>query len=919
MNLKTRILLFILSLPGYLIAQQYVLKGFIADSSEHAVPAEVSLYIMDSMTYKVNTDSTGFFEVKVKSGMYLLNIQSPAFKDYQRSVNVQSDTNLQKIYLRPNGVKEIKIIRAPGVAQKGDTTQYSAKAYKTNPDASAEDLVKKMPGITIENGTVKAQGEEVKNVTVDGKVFFGDDANIALKNLSADMIDKVEVFDQWSDQAQFTGFDDGNSQKAINIVTKSQTKNGTFGKLYGGYGADNRYQAGGTLNLFNKHRRFSLLGMSNNINQQNFSMQDILAATGGSAPMPGRGGGNSPANNFLQPSQSGITSVNSFGINYSDQWSKKMKVTASYFFTNSSNVNQQNLSRQFFSPNDSSLYYDEIGDYNNASFNHRINAKLEYAMDTMNSFIFTPNISFQNGFVNNGIQGQNSLMQSILYTRSQNTYESESNGYRISNELLYRHKFQKKGRTLSLSVKNDLNSKSADNTLKALNTYYLTSVIDTLDQLSKQYAPGESYIANATYTEPLGRISQLMLNYKAAYSSSTSLVETNHYDFNTQEYSVFDTTLSSRLQSNYLTYQPGLAYRVNIKKVNASVGMDYQRVHMFNTQALPYSSEVSRTFESLLPNAMLRVKFSSKSNIRLFYRTQINLPSVNQLQEVWNNSNPLLLYTGNSALKAQYANNVNLRYTYTDPSTSRSFMVFANINSTHNYVTNATEVMLNDTIMDDGKALQKGTRITMPVNMGGYWSARSHWVFSTPVKKLKSNFSSASGFNYSSIPALVNKQKSFSDSYTMMEGLNLSSNISEKIDFTISTTANYNIVRNTLQNTNYNYFYLLSSFKMSYTFWKGMVLQTDVNHTYYTGLGQNFNLNYFLWNAALAKKLFKGDAGEIKVSVFDILKQNNSVSRTVSDTYVDDLRNVVLQQYFMLTFTYKIKKIAATDEIPAKQ
>ena len=248
------------------------------------------------------------------------------------------------------------VAKTPPVQQKGDTIQYNASQYKTNPDATAEDLVGKMPGITVDNsGTVTAHGDQVKSVTVDGKKFFGDDATAALRNLPAEVIDKIQVFDKLSDQAQFTGFDDGNSVRAINIVTKPNMRNGRFGRLFAGYGTDGRYNVGGNVNFFHGDRRLSFVGLFNNINQQNFSSQDLLGFSNNNN-RGGRGGGVPSVG-----AQSGINTTNAFGINYTDMWGKKLEVQASYFFNNGSMNNNEISNIQTLLSKDSTQF--EISNY----------------------------------------------------------------------------------------------------------------------------------------------------------------------------------------------------------------------------------------------------------------------------------------------------------------------------------------------------------------------------------------------------------------------------------------------------------------------------------------------------------------------------------------------------------------------------
>ena len=250
------------------------------------------------------TDTAGWFSLNLAPGAYRLRVSFIGYQPLQTPLRVGStalDLGVLRLVENAKQLQEVTVVgQQLRVETKGDTLQFNAGAFKTNPDATAEDLVRKLPGITVENGTVKTQGEDVKRVLIDGKPFFGDDPSLALRNLPAEVIDKIQVFDRLSDQAQFTGFDDGSGDKTINIITRPGRNNGQFGKAYAGAGSDGRYQAGANVNIFNGDRRISLLGLSNNINQQNFATQDLLGALGGSGRQGGgggrqRGGGGPPA------------------------------------------------------------------------------------------------------------------------------------------------------------------------------------------------------------------------------------------------------------------------------------------------------------------------------------------------------------------------------------------------------------------------------------------------------------------------------------------------------------------------------------------------------------------------------------------------------------------------------------------------
>ena len=642
--------------------------------------------------------------------------------------------------------------------QKGDTLEYGAAAFKVNPDATGEDLIKKMPGVTVDKaGTVTAQGEQVKKVTVDGREFFGDDATAALRNLPAEVIDKIQVFDRLSDQAQFTGIDDGNSSKSINIVTKANMRNGQFGRLYAGYGTDDHYSAGGNVSFFKGNRRISLVGITNNVNQQNFSSQDLLGVTSSSGNNGGnRGGGNRGAggaqgggnrgggqgnfgggsNNFLVGQQNGISKTNSFGINYSDLWGKKVSVTGSYFFNNSSTANKQISNEQFFLPGDSSQYYHQLNDSKSDNYNNRVNLRVEYKIDSNNSIFITPVLNFQKNNAVNNTYGDNSYNVNDTISRSLNQNNRTTSGYNISNSILYRHAFHKRGRTISLNVTTGFNEKNGDNYLTALNQYYKTgpNVNDTLQQYADQYSNGHQLSANLVYTEPIGKKGQLQFNYNPSYTKSKSDQETFVFDQANGKYSQFDSSLSSKFDNDYITQNAGMTYRIGNRDKMLAAGLAYQTSDLNSNQFFPYSTVVRKTYHNFLPNLMFRYKLSAKSSLNIFYRTSTNPPSISQLQDVINNTNPLFLSTGNPELNQQYTQTLVSRFSFANSAKGQSFFANIFVSQANDYISNATYIASKDSALTNSVTLFKGSQLSKPVNLDGYWSVRSFFTFGMPHK-----------------------------------------------------------------------------------------------------------------------------------------------------------------------------------------
>ncbi len=929
---------------GLLFAQNVEVKGRVVDANDQSALIGANVLLINSADsikrFGVVADTSGAFIFKnIPVAGYRLITSFIGYTSVEQRINLRrGNPDLGKIQLKPDA-QLLKDVIVKGVAerveQKGDTTVYNASAFKVNKDANAQDLLEKMPNITIENGQVKAQGENVQKVTVDGRDFFGDDATLALRNMPAEVIDKIQVFDRLSDQSQFTGFDDGQTTKTINIVTRSDRNNGQFGKVYAGYGTDNRYMVGGSTNYFKKDTRISVIGMSNNINQQNFGNEDLLGVLGSSGGGgqggtrgggggqggnrggggQGGGGGNfggggNNASNFLTGQQGGITRTNAIGLNYSDNWGKKWKVSGSYFFNAAKNENTSALARTFFTTEGPGQLYNEGFTSTNNNDNHRLNARLEYTINTKNSIIITPRLSFQDNTAYSSLFWEQITYEWSLLNRTQTNRESQNNGYNWGNNILWRHRFGKIGRTISVGLNTSANNRTGESLLKSINNYFGRKTADSLqitDQQTDTKANGYTISSNISFTENIGRTGQLQLNYTPSYTKNYSDRDTYNYNQSTSEYSTPDLRLSNEFDNTYITNRVGGSYRLRIKKTMVTAELNYQNAQLSGKQNYPLQFEIKRTFDNLLPSAMLMYRGTDGSSLRINYRTSTNAPSISQLQNVVDNSNPLFLKTGNPNLKQEYNQSVFIRYGVTNAKTARSFFINLNGSFTQNNISNTTFIATKDTIVA-GFPLRVGSQFSQPVNVNGNWNVRSFITYGLPVTAIKSNLNFNVGTGYTRTIGLINNVQNTSNTHSITGGLVLSSNISEQVDFTLSLNGNYNTVKNTLQPAlDGTYYFQNSNFKINWVTKSGFFVNTNLNHTFYTGLGQDFNLNFTLWNAAVGYKFLKNKAGELKLSTFDVLGQNNSISRTVTETYIEDLQTRVLQRYYMMTFTYTLR------------
>lgn len=915
-------------------AQTFSVSGKLIDETKQAsIGSSVILLKTDSSFVKgTTTDIEGQFKLEnINSDNYILKILSLGYKPVFKSIQITNqDVIIPTIALKQNStnLKEVTVEAQQALAtQNGDTTSFSSKAYKVNKDATAEDLVTKMPGITVVDGKVQAQGEEVKKVLVDGKPFFGDDANAVLKNIPAEVIDKVQVFDKKSDQSQFTGFDDGNTSKTINITTKAQFKNGVFGKVYGGYGYEDKYKGGATVNIFKGNRRITVLAQSNNINEQNFSSEDlvgVMSSGGGGRGMRGGGQGGPPQNNadiFSVGAQNGINTTSLFGLNYADKWGKKTEVTASYFFNWTQNDSKSSLLQQYIIGSNNGLIYNETNNTNSDNFNNRVNFKIETKIDSMNSITLQPRLSFQSNKGAKELLGLNTK-ETVSISNTENSSSNNLSGYNISVPILYRHSFVKKGRTFSINATPTITKNLGENLLYTLNTYNRDTLFygDTIDQKSKILKTGNSINGNISYTEPLNKNHFLLFNYTAVYTDNYSSKKTFNKNYTQYNYSDLDSSLTNVFKNQYQSQSGSLGYRYQKEKFNFSLSAAYQWAQLSKEQEIPSSYKLSKTFESVLPSAQLQYKFSPKKNLRFNYRTSNNAPSIDQLQDVINNNNSLQLSTGNPDLKQDFQQNIFLRYSGVNTNKATSFFALIGGNYSNNYIGNSTLIANQDTTVYNDIFLQRGSQIIRPVNLDGYFSLRSFINYTFPIKKIKTNLSVNVSGNYNNVPGMINTNINYAKTATGGLGLVFSSNISEKFDFTLSSNSSYSNIQNTLQtSSNTNYLSQVSRLKITTNPWKGLVLQSEYSNTYYSGLTSTFNQSISLWNAAIGYKFLKDKQAELRLTVYDILNQNNSVSRTNTDSYIQDSQTNVLNRYYMLTFTYNFKKYFAKKEVDASE
>lgn len=880
-------------------------------------------------------------------GEYKIAVSFLGYNTSEQTFKVATPkVNLGVISLKPGVqietvVKEAKALRT---SQKGDTVSYNAGAFKVVADADVEGLLKKMPGITITDGAVQAQGEDVKKVFVDGKEFFGEDVSTAIKSLPAQAVDRIEVYNKLSDAAEFSGMDDGEGFKAINIVTHKNMRQGQFGKFYAGYGYDfdkqttprSKYLVGGNANVFQGDSRVSVIGLFNNINQQNFSFEDILGVSGKTANTGGRRGG---VGQYMVRPQNGVASVNAIGLNYSDTWGKRDQVVfqGSYFFNNTNTENYSSVDRWNTSPVIDTL--STRGNSDTEGHNHRLNGRLEWKISENQNLLIRPSFSYQLNdplSLTEGWQYGKDANEDDKYSRTQSFNDAIRHGYNIRTNATYRAKLGKAGRTITIDGNvrysdNTNNSNSYSNEMDASNERPQPQSQDpwqwdttgyTRLRYLRSLAPSTQYNLRGefTYTEPVTKYAQLSFQYRISYEHQQRDKRSYLTD---SDFAIAgrtpDASLSSSYESGYLTQRVGPGFRYAKERNTFVANVYYQRSALDGQVVQSDMDPIKHSYNNVTYFVMGQLNINRENSIRLFISSYTNNPEVTDLQRVYDLSDVQNISRGNPNLNPTYYHRVNFHYTNSNVTKGRTFMWMFSMQTASDYVT--THMVRYPGALTVGDQTYNPNSYSMPVNMGGYWNVRTNLNYGFPIGFLKSNFNITGGVSYSLTPnmleGVVDADGNISggkrnDASTMGydAGAVLGSNISENVDFTLSWNGTYNETRNSYNDnqTKNRYFNHTAQANMKFVLPLGFTFTASAAYTQYLGFTNSYDDAFLLCNAWIGKKVFRNKRGEVMVGVNDLLNQNRAFSRSVGSGWTQNMTNSVLGRYYMVQFTYNLRR-----------
>lgn len=917
---KTFYLLVLIGLPSFLLAQKHgSVKGQLYDSvaKQPVSAATISLLLQkdSSLVGFVMSDDQGRFQLdKIANGKYRLLITHVNYHNGSQPFSI-SDSAFQKdlglVYLSDltQTLPEVIVTaEAPPITMIGDTIQYNAGSFKVVPNASVEQLLKKLPGLKVDkDGTITAQGEKVRKVLVDGKEFFGNDPKVATRNLPADAVDKVQVYDKLSDQAQLTGFDDGSSQKTVNLKLKKDRNKGKFGRLSAGGGTNDRFEGRFNLNSFSGDRRISVLGTANNTNNDGFSFNDIMSMTGARAISSGGGmtivtmdaSGGSPSSN-----SGNIRTIWGGGVNYNDMIGKA-DVSGNYFYNHYNPKARTETNRQNFL-GDSSWLYKQSSLNDNINNGHRLNLVADIPLDSFHSIRVAPSLTTQDTRNNITRDYQTLLNDGRLVNEGGNRTTDKTNGYTFRNDILFRKKFRKQGRTFSVSLSTNLNASDGAGTLESVTAFYkpagnLTGR-DTLSQRNEQSNDLRNYQVKAVYTEPVFKKS--LLEFSAGNSYEKAASEKTTWDIDRiSKQELINQDYSNEYSRTYGTTDAGLRFRSKGKKYEYSLGGSWQQAKLSGTiTAGTRDSVLNKSFYNWLPNATFKYIFKQMHVLNMSYRTSTNQPSASQLQPVPDNSDPLNIKEGNPDLKQEFTNMVMLNFQAVNPFAGRSLFM------------NLSAQMTNNRIVDSDTLTDSGIRYTRPVNADGVYNLTGNINLGLPLSFFKGRLGIGTRLNYNNNKQLLNRKENRIRSFTAGPEISLDLSLTDKLDIAMGAGVDYNNVRYTLSpERNTKYFSQNYEAELNWQLPKNFSLSTQFNYIANNQLAEGYNLRVPLWNASVSKQFLTNNRAELKLSAYDLLNKNVDVTRNADRNYIEDVRSTILKRYFMLTFTYNLSKVGAQN------
>jgi Outer membrane protein beta-barrel family/Carboxypeptidase regulatory-like domain len=884
------------------------------DDGKGLSKAIVSIYYIgqkDTLTNITSDNGTYTFK-NVQPKKAMLRISHVGFKKFLDAFDftgAKGEVVNNDLLLSPgDNMLETVTVESSKISIKEDTISYKIDSTMYRKNDNVEEVLKKLPGVEVDkDGKVTAQGKEVTKVKVNGKEFFGGDVKTATRQLNADMVDRIQIVDDYGDQAAFTGVKDGDPTKTLNIQLRKDKNKGVFGSANVGGGTEKRYLGSFNLNLFNNARQISFNSNLNNTNASNFDFSripgSVMRSFGG---LMGAGGFGGAGNN------DGINETKTFGLNYRDEWSPRASVNGSYSFSSRKNFLENDLYEQRPSSKaDSTVFNKQTATNNSITDNHRFSFNIEYKIDSFNYVKFTPNITFRKLNENYIAVSNLANNKAETLTNAVNTSVNISQTPNFSGTLLYNHRFHKKGRTLSMNFTGSNSSTEGDDNVsnsidRYVNNTYLSSNI--LLQNTLQDNKNYNYGVTASFNEQLTKKKGLEFNY--AYNSRYIENDRETFDINgnIRTLSPFQTNIYN---NTYITNRFGANYRITQRKYNYSVGLAVQPATIISNTITGSKLVFKQNIVNYFPVVRLAYNFSKSRSLNINYNGSTNQPTFQQSQPTPDYSNLQNITIGNPDLRPEFSNTFSLRYNNFDFISGNVF--FGNLSAT----------FVKDKIVNNVTRKNFGTQENSYLNENGYFNVNAFYTVSKPIKNRKYVFNYGGLINFNNNISYLNSQKNTGRNWVVTQRFSMDYKLNKWLETTGGATLSLNKSNNSLNESINNN---IQSWTISHS--SRMFFKHDINFNYdvekilNSGFTNNVGANPLVFNATLEKQIFKNKNGAIKLQGFDLLNENTNVSRNVNalNATITDSRTNRIQRYFMLSFVYRFNKFkGATGSGPGFQ
>jgi len=896
--MKRNLLLFCLFLSSIAFSQtkKFSISGIIKSQEDLELLESATVHaerLKDSsiVTYTIS-EAKGVFNLvgETSDSKVKLVVSFIGFKPYSKIIDVKNQ-NLGALLLETENSLDAVVIRSSApITIKKDTLEFNVKSFKTKADANVEDLLKKLPGVEVDDeGAITVNGKSVDKILVNGKPFFGNDPTITTRNLTKDIIEKIQISDTKNNAQAFSGEDSDGENKTINLTIKKENNKGYFGKVAAGAGTDKRYEYAGMATRFKGTERIGLLAGGNNVNSPGFSFGNERLQFGGNNRSFGGG--------------QGIVTSNNYGINYINSFGKIFEFSGDYFYKNSESDNTSATSTETFLSDGTSYYNNSESTSLNNSDSHEANIDFEIEIDS------TFRIDIESDFsknLNTNIYNSESetLSDNRTLTNDSNTGSlADSDKTSFENEINLTKRFGAKGAFLRVELTTNIDKTETEDLVKSETNIYGDNPDQIIrDQFSDGNTDKTEIGSKVTYRFPiLTKLLNFDISYQYSNIQTLKKRSTYNFDENTSDYTDFSNLLSTdfKYQNNVKKPRAKLSFRN--EKWSTSADIAYLNRTLENTDFLRPETNLTREFNNLEYGLNVRFRKNKTSNYRLRYNFKNETPSLSQLQPFKDESNPLNIITGNPSLSPSKTHNIRLGASNFNWQKRTGFWSFANISLTNDKVVTKTEIDPNTLIRETTYTNVNGF---ISISAGGSYSKSKKWE---DFGSLKTEFKLFGGYNKN---INFNNKVEYSSEITSLSptiGFDFSWDdvLQVKPEYTLSVSQNRYDIESFSNNDFISHNVNITT---STNFLSKFEWLNDLNYNYNPNIADGFQKSAWFWNTTLRYSILK-DQGAISLKVYDILDQNTNARRVATEDYIQDSSSTVLNQYAMLSFTWKFNSL----------